>query len=491
MSDLKAILAKRATELENRAKIVSKQVRAGGYDGLTGHEFAVAVTENYFGSASVQCNGNTPAEISERIFFCCDAILHIVRAERPIKTHLKQSLDELEFVISARLPKRGPPSTRTISVQTLQLVAGLVPESLQPNCIIDGGDRAQGEFGEGLFDSVLAGPVFMLEAEPAKGPPSTHKNFVIPEGAQLLPAMLDLYSASDKLVGFAPRARKPWPASLIELGFQPDRPIMRDISVGSILKLPPQHLEDFRTRCELALQELRTRFGIGNRHDPLDIGAAAPFVQSSMATLLNCLCELIAPFPDITELQAYNVIYIAPGRSEKSGKARESALYPLIYQHIKDRLELPSRQATEAMRLAGLLDPCDNDNAECDRYIQRHIACHRHLAIISAAMRLLERPLANVKFASNNSASVPGCNLRVKWSDLQNLGRWKKYLRGRLGSGVVDRGRQQSARLAIPSQIDWKWPAGIRVDQTLAQSVGPLVRAARIASRTSHAKKPG
>jgi hypothetical protein len=209
-----------------------------------------------------------------------------------------------------------------------------------------------------------------------------------------------------------------------------------------------------------------------------------------MAKLLNCLCDLISPFPDIAELQAYDIIYIAPGRSVKSGKARESALYPLIYQHIKDRLGLPSRRATETMRLTGLLDPCENDNAEYDRYIQRYIACHRHLAIISAAMRLLERPLAKVEFSSNKSAGVPGSNLRVKWSDLQNLGRWKECLKGRLGSGVVDRGRQQSARLAIPSQIDWKWPAGIRADQTVAQSVGPLVRAARVASRTAHARKP-
>ena len=465
--------------------MVSKQVRADGYDGLTGHEFSVAVAENYFGPAYF----NALAEISEQLFICCDAILQTVQAARPIKTPLKRSLDELEFAISARLPKRGPLSTRTISAQTLQLVAGLVPESLQPKCIIGGGDRAQGKFGEGLFDSVLAGPVFMLEAEPTKGPPSTHKNFVIPEGSQLLPAMLDFYSASDKLVGFAPRAPKPWPASLIELGFQPDRPIMRDISVGSILKLPPQHLEDFRTRCELALQELRTRFGIENRYDPLDIGAATPFVQSPMAMLLYRLCELISPFPDIAELQAYNIIYIAPSRSEKSGKARESALYPLIFQHVKHRLGLRSRQATDAMRLVGLLDPYDNDNAECDRYIQRYIACHRQLAIISAVMRRLEHALANVEFASKTTARISGSNVRVKWLDLQNLGRWKTYLSGRLGFGVVDRGRQQNTRLPIPPQTDWKWPAGVRIDQTPAQSVGPLVRAARVASRTTHLKK--
>lgn len=487
MSDLEKIFGIHKMEFERQTKLLAKRVKDLGYDGLTDQEFSVAIAGNYFGSKCLEQHRDHHGDISDHLFDCCYAIIQIARNAKPIKTPLKRSLDELEFLITARLSKRGPPSTRTISAQTLQLLAGFLPKSLAPT----DGVRLQDEFEDGLFKNILAGPVRMREAEPSKGSPKTAKNFIVPKGSELLPGITDFYSASDRLIGFAPRAARPWPTSLTRLGFQCGHPVTRDISIGSILKLPPQQMEDLRTRCELTLQELRTRFGIENRYDPLDIGAATPFVQSPMATLLNCLCELIAPFPDIAELQAYNVIYIAPARSEKSGKAQESALYPLIYQHIKHCLGLPSRRATEAMRLAGLLNPCDNDNAECDRYIQRYIACHRHFAIISAAMRLLERPLANVEFASNKSASVPGCDFRVKWSDLQNLGRWKRYLGGRLGSGMVDRGRQQSARLAIPSQIDWKWPAGIRVDQTVAQSVGPLVRAARIASRTTHAKKPG
>lgn len=485
MSDLEKILGSHKMGLERQTKLAAKRVKDLGYDGLTDQEFSIAIADNYFGSKSLEQHRDHHGDISDHLFDCCYAIIQIARNARPIKTPLKRSLDELEFLITARLSKRGPPSTRTISAQTLQLLAGFLPRSLAPT----DGVRPQGEFGEGLFDCVLAGPVFMLEAEPTKGPPSTHKNFVIPEGSQLLPAMLDFYSASDKLLGFAPRAPKPWPASLIELGFQPDLPIMRDISVGSVLKLPPQHLEDFRTRCELALQELRTRFGIENRYDPLDIGAAAPFVQPPMAKLLNCLCDLISPFPDIAELKAYDIIYIAPGRSAKSGKARESALYPLIFQRIKDRLGLPSREAADAMRFVGLLDPCDSDNVECDRYIQRYIACHRQLAIISAVRFHLDHALANVEFASEKAARIPGWDVRVKWSDLQNLERWSEYLRGRLRCGVVDRGRPQSARLPIPPQINWKWPTGLRVNQTLVQSVGPLVRAARIASRADLANK--
>jgi hypothetical protein len=332
-----------------------------------------------------------------------------------------------------------------VSAQTLQLVAGILPTFLAP---INEDVPAPGMFGEGLFDSILAGPVSMMKAKASKSPPERHKNFIVPNGSPFLPAMLDLYSASDKLIGFVPRAAKPWPKALVELGFRPGRPIARDISVGSILKLPPQHLEDFRTRCELTLQELRTRFGIVNRYDPLDLGAATPFVQPPMATLLGCLCELIAPIPDIAELKAYEIIYIVPERSVKSGKARESALYPLIYQHIKDRLGLPSRQASDAMRFVGLLDPCDGDNDECDRYIQRYIACHRQLAIISAVRFHLNDTLAKVEFASKKTAMIPGCDVRVTRSDLQNLGRWSEYLRGRLRCGVVDRGRPQHARLS-------------------------------------------
>jgi hypothetical protein len=488
MSNLETILANYNAGLELQAKVVSKRVKDVGYDGLTGYEFSISIAGNYFGPGFFDRNHGKTTDISDQLFDCCDAIFQTVRAARPIKTPLKRSLDELEFMISARLPKRGPPSTRMISAQTLQLVAGILPTFLVP---INEGVRTQGKFGEGLFDSVLAGPVVMLEAKPSKSPPKKHKNFTVPNRSPPLRAMLDFYSASDKLVGFAPRAAKPWPTSLVELGFQPDRPITRDISVGSILKLPPQHLEDFRTRCELTLQELRTRFGIGNRYDPLDIGTATPSEQPPMAMLLNRLCELISPFPDIAESQAYDIIYIAPSRGAKSGKARESALYPLIYQHVKHCLNLKARHATNAMRLAGLLDPCDNDNTECDRYIQRYIACHRQFAIISAVKRRLEQALANVEFASKKSARVSGCNVRVKWSDLQNLGRWSEYLRGRLGCGEVDRGRHQNARLPIPAKTDWKWPAGMRVDQTLAQSVGPLVRTARIASRTALAKKPG
>jgi hypothetical protein len=486
MSDLEKILGSHKMGLERQTKLVAKRVKDLGYNGLTDQEFSIAIADNYFGPKCLEQNRDQHGDISDDLFDSCYAILQIARTARPIKTPLKHSLDELEFLITARLSKRGPPSTRTISAQTLQLVAGILPISLAPTA----GVRPQDEFENGLFENILAGPVSMREAEPSEGSPKTAKNFIVPKGSKLLPGIADFYSASDRLIGFAPRAARPWPTSLTKLGFQSGHPVTRDISIGSILKLPPQLLEDLRTRCELTLQELRIRFGIENRYDPLDIGAAAPFVQAPMAKLLNCLCDLISPFPDIAELQAYDIIYIAPGRSVKSGKARESALYPLIYQHIKDRLGLPSRRATETMRLTGLLDPCENDNAEYDRYIQRYIACHRHLAIISAAMRLLERPLAKVEFSSNKSAGVPGSNLRVKWSDLQNLGRWKECLKGRLGSGVVDRGRQQSARLAIPSQIDWKWPAGIRADQTVAQSVGPLVRAARVASRTAHARKP-
>jgi hypothetical protein len=488
MSDLEKILESHKTGLERQTKLVAMRVKDLGYDGLTDHDFSIAVADNYFGPALLEHNRNHPGGISDHLFDCCYAVLQTVRTARPIKTSLKRSLDELEFVITARLPKRGPPSTRMISAQTLQLVAGMLPTFLAP---INEGVRAPGAFGKGLFDSILAGPVFMLEAKVSKNPPESHKTFIVPNGSPLLPAMLDLYSASDKLVGFAPRAARQWPTSLTKLGFQSGHPVTRDISIGSILKLPPQQLEDLRTRCELTLQELRIRFGIENRYDPLDIGAAAPFVQAPMAKLLNCLCDLISPFPDIAELQAYDIIYIAPGRSAKSGKARESALYQLIYQHIKDRLGLPSRQAADAMRFVGLLDPGDGDNAECDRYIQRYIACHRQLAIMSAVGGLLERVLAKVEFASKKAARIPGCDVRVTWSDLQNLGRWSEHLRGRLRCGVVDRGRPQNTRLPIPPQIDWKWPTGLRVNHTLVESVGPLVRAARITSRTALAQKSG
>lgn len=486
MSDLEKILGSHKMGLERQTKSLAKRVKDIGYDGLTDQEFSVAIADNYFSSKCLEQHRDHQGDISDHLFDCCYAIIQIARNARPIKTSLKRSLDELEFLITARLSKRGPPSTRTISAQTLQLLAGFLPRSLAPT----DGIRPQDEFEDGLFENILAGPVSMREAETSEGSLNTSKNFIVPKGLMLLPGITDFYSASDKLIGFVPRAAtKQWPTSLTRLGFQSRRPITRDISIGSILKLPPQQLEDLRTRCELALQELRIRFGIEHRHDPLDIGAAAPFVQAPMAKLLNCLCDLISPSPDIAELQVYDIIYIAPGRSAKSGKARESALYPLIYQHIKDRLGLPSRQAADAMRFVGLLDPGDGDNDECDRYIQRYIACHRQLAIISTVAALLGRVLAKVEFASKTTARVPGCDVRVTWSDLQNLGRWSEHLRGRLRCGVVDRGRPQSTRLPIPTQIDWKWPTGLRVNQTLVDSVGPLVRAARIASRTALGKK--
>jgi hypothetical protein len=486
MSDLEKILGSHKMGLERQTKLLAKRVKDLGYDGLTDQEFSVAIADNYFGSQCLEQHRDHHGDISDRLFDCCYAIIQIARNARPIKTPLKRSLDELEFLITARLSKRGPPSTRTISAQTLQLLAGFLPKSLAPT----DGVRLQDEFEDGLFENILAGPVRMREAEPSKGSPKTAKNFIVPKGSKLVSGITDFYSASDRLIGFAPRAARPWPTSLTKLGFQCGHPVTRDISIGSILKLPPQQLEDLRTRCELTLQELRTRFGIENRYDPLDIGAAAPFVQALMVKLLNCLCDLISPFPDIAELEAYDIIYIAPGRSVKSGKARESALYPLIYQHIKDRLGLPSRQAADAMRFVGLFDPGDGDNAECDRYIQRYIACHRQLAIMSAVGGLLERVLAKVEFASEKAARVPGCDVRVTWSDLQNLGRWSEHLRGRLRCGVVDRGRPQNTRAPIPPQIDWKWPSGLRVNQTLVESVGPLVRAARIASRTALGKQP-
>lgn len=487
MSDLETILGSHKMGLERQTKLAAKRVKDLGYDGLTDQEFSIAIANNYFGSKPLEQHRDHHGDISDHLFDCCYAIIQIARNARSIKTPLKRSLDELEFLITARLSKRGPPSTRTISAQTLQLLAGFLPRSLASA----DGVRLQDEFEDGLFENILAGPVSMREAETSEGSLKTPKNFIVPRGLMLLPGITDFYSASDRLIGFAPRAAKQWPRSLTKLGFQSGYPVTRDISIGSILKLPPQQLKDFRTRCELTLQELRTRFGIENRYDPLDIGAAAPFVQPPMAKLLNCLCDLISRFPDIAELKAYDIIYIAPGRSAKSGKARESALYPLIFQRIKDRLGLPSRQAADAMRFVGLLDPCDSDNVECDRYIQRYIACHRQLAIISSVRCYLDQALANVEFASKKTARIPGCDARVTWLDLQNLGCWSEYLRGRLRCGVVDRGRPQNTRLPIPLQIDWKWPTGLRVDQTLVQSVGPLVRAARIASRTTHAKKSG
>jgi hypothetical protein len=491
--ELEAILATHNEKLPNRTKAIAEKVKKHGYKGLNGHDFFIAIAENYFGSRNGKpTRSGERADIGETIFDCCENILETVLIARPIRVTLKKVLDELDCVLEARPPKRGPISNRIIAQDTLSLIAGITPKSLQPDF------KSRPEDGVGrssqLFTNTLAGAVKLPKGLKWKRMPRQTAEFTVSENSEILAGKLHSYSATDTPIGFLPLPRDPWPISLAALGFEPGEPIVRGVRISSILRLSHRHLRDLKLRCARVRWELGARFGIRNRNDPLNISAVDIFAQPPMAKLMNCLCNLIAPFPAIKILGAYNVILSAPAWREAEDNVRGRALYPLIYDHLRLRLEMSpremsSKEARETLRFFGLEYLGKDENSECVRYVQRFITAHRQLAALCLIRRQIQKTLADIDFASDEVVALPNCHVTVGWADVHNLGRWSDNLRHRLQLGSVDQGREQKTRFRLPDQIDWKWPVGHSVNPKIHKLIGPVVKAARRAAQGGRAKR--
>ncbi|MGH6672970.1 MAG: hypothetical protein ACRECV_13490 [Xanthobacteraceae bacterium] len=245
-------------------------------------------------------------------------------------------------------------------------------------------------------------------------------------------------------------------------------------------------------------KRLKLAFGIRRKRDPLRVSASSLVVQPTMARLLGCVCQIIAPFPTMHDADDYRVIYTAPG----DGKWPD--LYSTLFRYVRRRVQkelkkrvrqadredpdkVPNdlqRAARTAVRISGLLDYRDGSDEECGRFIQRFITCHRQIATLQGVGGALTDTLKQVDFSGTTKIAVPGFDgCRIGWKDYHNIGRWRDAWRARLQLGLVDSGRDIKLRYRLPEQVRWRWPREAPISWPIERLVRPLISTARFAMK--------
>lgn len=457
-------------DLSQHRDVVLSRVKRAGYSALSGHDFFLAVAEEFFSKFGTGARD----DIRGRLYDCCEDIIDSVLSARAIKDDLKRVLFELDYVRKAQRPKRGPLPSRGISAATLSVIAGRLPEVLKP--------QFDNESLHREFESVSAATV-----EPSD---VTREAFITSPRSEILPGTLYFHSASNNLVGFGKNMGPSWPASLTALGFAPLLPIDRGASIRQILDLPRRDQVEIRKLCASARKRLELVFGIKRTRDPLRINAASLFFRAPMARLLGCLCEIIAPFPKIANADDYRLIYTARPKVEGLD------LYSVIFEYLVRRIEYKIKHRIESklkslLKFVGLLDNRDADNGECVRFIERFITCHRQVALLHSVRLRVAAILINVDVTSKTGLVVPRTNgRRVGWRDYHNLGRWTDALRGRLELGLVDSGRDEKLRYRLPRHAPWQWPKNAGMTQSIEGLVNQIAQSARRAAKIRHGAPP-
>jgi hypothetical protein len=444
--------------LQHRDVLLSR-VKREGYRALSGHDFFLAVAEEFFSEFGTGARD----DIRGRLYDCCEDIIDSVLSARAIKDNLKRILFELDYIRKAQRPKRGPLPSRTISAGTLSVIAGRLPEELKPQ-----------------FDDESLLREFASVSAVTVGPSDVAREaFITSPRSELLPGTLYFHSANNNLVGFGRNTGPIWPASLAALGFAPFLPIDRGVSIRQVLDLPRRDQVEIRKLCASARKQLKLVFGIKRTRDPLRINAASLFFRPPMARLLGCLCEIIAPFPKLADANDYRLIYT--GRPQVDGLD----LYSVIFEYLERRIECKIKHRIGSklkyiLKFVGLLDNRDADNSECVRFIERFITCHRQIALLHAVRLRAVAALGKIDVTSKARIIVPGTNgCAVGWPDYHNLGHWTDVLRGRLELGLVDTGRDEKLRYRLPGHVHWQWPPHAAMTQTVEGLISPLVQSAR------------
>lgn len=425
----------RREELANRVR------RDEGFTQLDGDDFYLAVAAAYFPDRSIE----ELVDIRGKLFDCCADTTDNILSGHIIQRDLKKILADLRHLETAcqRTQQRGRPSARAISGLTIQILAGRLPDQLKP--------RFQSDLPGAEFGNVI---VTHCEGNPENG-------YQTSLGSERMAGALDFLSAADSCFHFDTITKPAWPAVLTELGFMNEEEPPAELPVPDIRRLSDERRAELLRLVQEVHERLKDLFNISSKHDPLMINPSNIFYQPPLAKLMNGLCELVAPFPDVKGLESYELIYKSLPQ-QSLPKLLETLLEHIVKLVTRTlRASLHRKNVSEDVRQLLIIADVPGHDAEFEgelvRMAQRFITCHRQIAILHDIRAQMATALEPIDFGSNQEIDFAG--IRVTWQDFHNLGRWTDVLRGRFISGFVDSRRQEIGRDPLPANFNhWQWP---------------------------------